>query len=139
RPTPSRSPGGSLLASTGADDDGYFFSDNKRLLLVLAAAVSKSGSSFTGDRDNIEDIRQRISSLRAAFPGVEAGVTGGPALDNDAMTNAFADSTVATALAFALTIGLLLAPFPRVLPPPVLPPPPPIRLVWSVAFLAPPI
>jgi len=136
RTTPYRSPWGSLLASTGADDDGYFFSDNKRLLLVLAAAVSKSGSSFTGDRDNIEDIRQRISSLRAAFPGVEAGVTGGPALDNDAMTNAFADSTVATALAFALTIGLLLAAFRRVVQPLVMLAVLAMSLVWSVAFVA---
>src|SRR5262249_27870325 len=136
RTTPYRSPWGSLLASTGADDDGYFFSDNKRLLLVLAAAVSKSGSSFTGDRDNIEDIRQRISSLRAVFPGVEAGVTGRPALDNCAMTNAFADSTVATALAFALTIGLLLAAFRRVVQPLVMLAVLAMSLVWSVAFVA---
>ena len=136
RPTPYRSPWGSLLASTNADDDGYFFTDNKRLLLVLADAVSKSASSFTGDRDNIEDIRQRISNLRAAFPGVEAGVTGGPALDNDAMTNAFADSTVATALAFALTIGLLLAAFRRVVQPLVMLAVLAMSLVWSVAFVA---
>jgi uncharacterized protein len=134
--TPYRSPWGSLLASTDADDDGYFFSDNRRLLLVLADPVSKSGSSFTGDRDAIEDIRQRISKLRPAFPGVEAGVTGGPALDNDAMTNAFADSTVATALAFALTIGLLLAAFRRVVQPLVMLAVLAMSLVWSIAFVA---
>ena len=136
RTTPYRSPWGSLLASTDADDDGYFFSDNKRLLLVLADPVSKSGSSFTGDREAIEDIRQRISNLRAAFPGVEAGVTGGPALDNDAMTNAFADSTVATALAFVLTIGLLLAAFRRVVQPLLMLAVLAMSLVWSIAFVA---
>jgi len=133
---PYRSPWGSLMAVTNADDDGYFFSDNKRLLLILADPDGKSANSFTADRDAIEGIRHRISQLRATFPGVKAGVTGGPALDNDAMTTAFADSSVATGLAFALTIGLLLVAFRRVAQPLIILSVLAMSLVWSVALVA---
>ena len=133
---PYRSPWGSLMAVADADDDGYFFSDNKRLLLILADPDGKSANSFTADRDAIEDIRHRISHLRATFPGVKAGVTGGPALDNDAMTTAFADSSVATGLAFALTIGLLLIAFRRVGQPLIMLSVLAMSLVWSVALVA---
>ncbi len=136
RAVPYRSPWGSLLAVADSDDDGYFFSDNKRLLLILAEPVGKSDSSFTADRDAIEDIRRRIASLRTTFPGVEAGVTGGPALDNDAMTTAFADSTAATGLAFVLTIGLLLIAFRRVGQPFAMLSVLATSLLWSIAVVA---
>ena len=137
RPVPYRSPWGTLLAATEADDDdGYFFSDNKRLLFILADPAGKSGSSFTGDREAIENIRREIANLKTAFPAVEAGVTGGPALDNDAMTSAFADSTVATGLAFALTLGLLFTAFRRVGQPLVMLTVLAMSLTWSVAIVA---
>src|SRR5262245_44963660 len=137
RDVPYRSPWGSMLANTDPDDDrGYFFSDNKRLLFVLADPVGKSGSSFTADRAAIEDIRRQIALLRAAFPGVEAGVTGAPALDNDAMTTAFADSAVATVLAFALTLGLLFTAFRRAGQPLVMLTVLAMSLAWSIAIVA---
>jgi len=134
---PYRSPWGALLATTEADDDDrYFFSDNKRLLFILADPAGKSESSFTGDREAIESIRREIANLKTSFPGVEAGVTGGPALDNDAMTTAFADSTVATGLAFALTLGLLFTAFRRVGQPLVMLTVLAMSLTWSVALVA---
>src|SRR5262249_30924168 len=134
---PYRSPWSALLATTEADDDErYFFSDNKRLLFILADPAETSGSSFTGDREAIERIRREIATLKTTFPGVEAGVTGGPALDNDAMTTAFADSTVATGLAFALTLGLLFAAFRRVVQPLAMLTVLAMSLTWSVAIVA---
>ncbi len=54
-----------------------------------------------------------IASLKREFPDVAVGVTGKPALSNDEMVAAFRDSERATLVAFALTLGLLLAAFVR--------------------------
>src|SRR5437867_3979742 len=90
----------------------YYLSEDERLLFILVEPESERGS-FTGDRRAIEGVRAVIRSLRAEFPDVEVGVTGKPALSNDEMTAAFRDSERATLLAFALTLGLLLAAFLR--------------------------
>ena len=115
RPTPYRSPWGGLFSvgGEGSEGAGYFLSDDQRLLFILAEPTTKHGS-FTGDRDAIEGVRATVASLRAEFPDVEVGVTGKPALSNDEMTAAFRDSERATVLAFALTLGLLIAAFLRV-------------------------
>ena len=114
RPTPYHSPFGALFAVEGADSPGagYFLSDDQRLLFILAESESERGS-FTGDQRAIEGVRAVIASLKREFPDVEVGVTGKPALSNDEMTAAFRDSGRATVLAFALTLGLLLAAFLR--------------------------
>ncbi len=114
RPTPYHSPWGALFAVEGADSPGagYFLSDDQRLLFILAEPESERGS-FTGDQRAIEGVRAVIASLKREFPDVEVGVTGKPALSNDEMTAAFRDSGRATVLAFALTLGLLLAAFLR--------------------------
>lgn len=114
RPTPYRSPWGALFAVEGADHPGagYFLSDDQRLLFILAEPESERGS-FTGDQRAIEGVRAVIASLKREFPAVEVGVTGKWALSNDEMTAAFRDSGRATVLAFALTLGLLLAAFLR--------------------------
>src|SRR5206468_911106 len=61
----------------------------------------------------IEGIRGVVASLKREFPEIAVGVTGKPALQNDEMVAAFRDSQRATVLAFALTLGLLLAAFVR--------------------------
>ncbi len=114
RPAPYRSPWGALFAVEGdRPGAGYFLSDDQRLLFILAKPESERGS-FTGDQRAIEGVRAVIASLRREFPGIDVGVTGKPALSNDEMTAAFRDSERATSLAFALTLGLLLAAFLRV-------------------------
>src|SRR5213594_1462408 len=114
RPTPYRSPWGGLFSvgGEGSESAGYFLSDDQRLLFILAEPTSDRGS-FTGDREAIEGVRTTVATLRAEFPDVEVGVTGKPALASDEMVAAFRDSERATLLAFALTLGLLLAAFLR--------------------------
>jgi len=115
RPGPYRSPFGTLFAvDTGGDHPGagYFLSDDQRLLFILAEPETERGS-FTGDQHAIEGIRNTIASLKSEFPEVAVGVTGKPALQNDEMVAAFRDSGRATVIAFALTLGLLLAAFLR--------------------------
>ena len=110
---PYRSPWQPLFSIAAADgDDGYFISEDKSLLFILADPVGEGGS-FTNDQAAIREIRRHIARLRADFPGVAAGVTGGPALSNDEMSTAFHDSTLSTALALAATLGLLLLAFRR--------------------------
>ncbi|PYM19310.1 MAG: hypothetical protein DMD81_03950 [Candidatus Rokuibacteriota bacterium] len=112
---PYKSPWGGLFSVEGPAEAtaGFFVSDDQRLLFVLAAPESQQGS-FTGDRRAIDGIRSVIAELRREFPSVRVGVTGKAALSNDEMTAAFQDSELATIVAFALTLTLLLIAFLRV-------------------------
>src|SRR6266478_4044221 len=116
RPAPYRSPWGTLF-SFGEDppaDAGYFLSEDKSLLFILVETPSSDKGSFTGDQAAIETIRGAIARLRPAFPNVQAGVTGAPALSNDEMTTAFHDSGISDGLAFALTLVVMTLAFMRV-------------------------
>lgn len=116
RPGPYRSPWGTLF-SFGEDpeeDAGYFLSDDKSLLFILVETPASQKGSFMGDQAAIETIRGAVASLRSAFPTVQAGVTGAPALSNDEMTAAFHDSGIADVLAFALTLLVMTLAFVRV-------------------------
>ncbi len=115
RPVPYRSPWGTLFSFGRPEqsDSDYFLSEDKSLLFILVEPASEKGS-FTADRAAIDVIRRPIAELRAEFPEVQVGVTGPPTLSNDEMTTAFRDSEVATLLALALTLALLLLAFRRV-------------------------
>jgi hopanoid biosynthesis associated RND transporter like protein HpnN len=116
RPTPYRSPWGTLF-SFGEDpqaDAGYFLSEDKSLLFILVETPEGRRGSFVGDQEAIETIREAVARLRPAFPNVQAGVTGAPALSNDEMSAAFHDSEIATVIAFALTLLVVTLAFMRV-------------------------
>ena len=100
----------------GGQDAGWFFSADRRLLFVLVEPNSVEGD-FTDNRERIELIRATIARLRPQFPGVDAGVTGSPAISNDEMVTAFADSARAGILSALLTLGLILIAFRRVVKP----------------------
>jgi len=130
-----RSPWGAMLAAAEGDEDaGYFLSDDKSLLYIVADPAGGSGG-FTNDRAAIAEIRRQIASLRAEFPDVRAGVTGGPALATDGMRVAFDDSQLATVLAFALTLGLLLLAFRRLREPLVMLAVLALSLLWSLGLV----
>jgi len=113
RPAPFRTPWGSLFSlDRGGADAGYFVSDDKHLLFVLVEATREK-ASFTNYRDAIEPLRATMARVGAEFPDVKAGLTGAPVLGNDEMEAAFHDSKRATALAFALTLGVLAVAFRR--------------------------
>ena len=134
RPTPYRSPWGSLF-SFGRDPDpdaGYFLSDDKSLLFVLVETPKGAKGSFVGDQAAITVIRDAVERLREVFPNVQAGVTGSPVLSNDEMSAAFEDSQVATALAFALTLALMWLLFRRVSKPTLMLVVLAVSIAWSV-------
>jgi uncharacterized protein len=137
RPTPYRSPWGTLFSfdpSTAADA-GYFLSEDKSLLFVLVETPQGDRSSFTGDQAALDVIRGAIARLRADFPLVQAGVTGGPALANDEMSAAFRDSRVADLLAFALTLLVMLIAFRQVVKPVLIVAVLAVSLAWSLGII----
>ena len=135
-PTPYRSPWGTLLSlRERTPDAGYFLSEDKSLLFVLVETPESEKGSFMGDRRAIEVIRGVIADLKLAFPTVQAGVTGGPTLSNDEMTAAFHDSSVATVLAFALTLLVMLLAFWRVAKPVLMLAVLAVTLAWSMGII----
>jgi hopanoid biosynthesis associated RND transporter like protein HpnN len=115
RPAPYRSPWATLFSFGGdTGDAGYFFSDDKSLLFILVESPKGDKSSFVGDHQAIDAVRGAIARLHAAYPAIQAGVTGDPALSNDEMSSAFHDSEIATLLAFGLTLLVMVLAFMRV-------------------------
>jgi hopanoid biosynthesis associated RND transporter like protein HpnN len=136
RPTPYRSPWGTLFSfgEDAPEDAGYFLSDDKSLLFILVETPESRKGSFVGDQEAIETIRGVMASLHDAFPNVQAGVTGAPALSNDEMSAAFHDSEVATILAFGLTLLVMMLAFARVGKPLLMLAVLAVTLAWSVGI-----
>lgn len=117
RPTPYVSPWESMLIEKGGlGGNQYFLSDDERFLFVFVEPVEKEGS-FTGAKEAIAAIRRTVREVQKQFPEIQAGVTGLPALANDEMVRALPDSTLATVIAFAATLVLLVIPFRRMVRP----------------------
>jgi uncharacterized protein len=136
RPTPYRSPWGTLFSlGERPPEAGYFLSDDKSLLFALVETPKSDKGSFMGDRRAIDAIRGVITELKSDFPNVQAGVTGGPSLSNDEMTAAFEDSSVATVLAFALTLLVMLLAFWRVGKPLLMLGVLAVTLCWSMGII----
>jgi hopanoid biosynthesis associated RND transporter like protein HpnN len=115
RPAPYRSPWATFFSFGGdTGDAGYFFSEDKSLLFILVESPRGDKGSFVGDQHAIDAVRGAIAQLHDSYPAIQAGVTGGPALSNDEMTAAFHDSEIATLLAFALTLLVMMLAFMRV-------------------------
>jgi len=137
RPAPYRSPWGTLFSfgEDPPDDAGYFLSEDKSLLFILVETPPGEKGSFTGDQAAIETIRAAIVRLRPAFPNVQAGVTGAPALSNDEMTAAFHDSGISDVLAFALTLVVMTLAFMRVGKPVLMLGVLAVTLAWSMGVV----
>jgi uncharacterized protein len=137
RPTPYRSPWGTLFSlGERPADAGYFLSDDKSLLFALVETPKSDKGSFMGDQHSIETIRAVIAKLKPDFPNVQAGVTGGPTLSNDEMTAAFEDSSLATVIAFALTLLVMMLAFWRVGKPLLMLAVLAVTLSWSMGIIA---
>jgi len=122
------------LGRFDSPDAGYFFSPDRRLLFVFVEARRQEGN-FKENRDRIEGIRGAIAKLRTEYPQVQAGVTGGPALSHDEMTAAFDDSKVATLIAFACTLLVMVIAFRRVVKPLLMLATLAVSLGWSMGLI----
>ena len=115
-------------------DAGYYFSKNRTMLFVFVGQQREEGN-FIENRERIRDIRAAVARLATEFPGVRAGVTGAPALSNDEMAAAFEDGRLASILAFALTLVILLVAFRAVLTPLLMVGTLAVSLGWSMGLI----
>lgn len=89
-------------------EEGYFWTENKRYLLLFVTP-RKMGSHFTTGQESLIALRNTIAEVQTDFPGIQVGVTGPGALDEDEMGVALKDMGLATMLSLAgLTILLVL-------------------------------
>ncbi len=110
------SPWGSITGAgeqSGFLRDGYLATENGKYLLLQVA----QGDGVEGGPDQIDVIEDDIREVRAQFPGLEAGMTGGPALSH-AEANATAhDIKLASMLAVGSNALLVIIPFMAIVEP----------------------
>lgn len=135
-PLPFVSPWSAAFSLGRLDDPdaGYFFSSDRRTLFLFVQQRRQEGD-FTDNRGRIAAIRAAVARLAPAYPGVAAGVTGAPAISNDEMATAFADSELATLLAVGGTLVLLLLAFRRIGAPLLMLTSLGVSLLWSMGVV----
>jgi uncharacterized protein len=134
REGPRPSAWGSLFTGKREERSGYFLSRDNKLLFMFVEPRREAGN-FTDNQKVVAGIRRSIATLRAEFPGLEAGVTGAPALANDEMVTAFEDSAVATALSCILVMAAVLVLFRRFTKPFVMFLVLLVSLAWSLGII----
>jgi uncharacterized protein len=96
-----------------AQGHGYLVSDNGKYLLLQVAP----GDGVKDGPDPTEAIQRDLNAVRAAFPGVMAGMTGGPALAHAEETTTSHDIALASLIAIVSNVLLLVIPFTAVVEP----------------------
>ena len=96
-----------------AMSDGYLASDNGKYLLLNIAP----GDGVKDGPDPVDVIQADIDAVRARFPGLDAGMTGGPALARAEESTTQHDMMLGSVLAVAGLIALLVIPFRGVVEP----------------------
>jgi hopanoid biosynthesis associated RND transporter like protein HpnN len=97
----------------GVMGDGYLASDNGKYLLMQIAP----GDGVKDGPDPVKLIQDQVDAARAQFPGLEAGMTGGPALAYAEASSTQHDMILASVLAVAGMIALLVIPFRGIVEP----------------------
>ena len=100
-------------AQDSAQGHGYLVSDNGKYLLLQVAP----GDGVKDGPDPTEAIESDLDAVRAAFPGVMAGMTGGPALAHAEETTTAHDIALASLIAIVSNVLLLVIPFTAVVEP----------------------
>jgi hypothetical protein len=104
---PYKSPFLSLFPGDLGDlsQEGYFFTENDKYLLFL---VTPKSDGYATSAQVLQRLRQVVAQVQARFPGLEAGVTGPEALEDDEMSSAMGDITLATWLSLVGQMLLLI-------------------------------
>jgi hopanoid biosynthesis associated RND transporter like protein HpnN len=87
------------------EDEGYFFTNNNQYLLFLV--TSKPGD-YHDSQETLDHLRQVLSQLKPKFPGIQVGVTGPEALQDDEMASGQKDIALATWLSLLGQFFLLV-------------------------------
>lgn len=103
----------SVGPESGVLRDGYLASDNGKYLLMNVVR--------TDGRDDgpnpIDAIEDHLAKVRAQFPGIEAGITGGPALARTEESSTAHDIALASGLAIGSNVLLVVIPFGGIVEP----------------------
>lgn len=93
--------------------DGYLTSKDDRFLFILVDNRTTQGG-FVKHAQPLQRLRTHIAEVQRQFPDVQAGVTGGDALNNDEMVAAQRDTMLATVLALVGVAVLFIAAFRQI-------------------------
>ncbi len=113
--------------------DGYLTSKDDRFLFLLVDDRVEGGGFVKHDVP-IRALRAHIASVQRDFPDVQAGVTGGDALNNDEMVAAQRDTLLATILALLGVAVLFIAVFRQVWRPLLVVSMLMLALCWTLGF-----
>src|SRR5262245_15909251 len=129
-----RSPWATAFSLGRVDDPdaGYFFSAGDRFLFVFVEEPREGDLELRALVGAVRDANRRVAP---EFAGVQAGVTGSSAISSDEMTTALHDSKIATSLAFAVTLGLMLLACRRVVAPLLMLGALTVSLIWSLGVI----
>lgn len=114
-------------------NDGYLTSKDDRFLFLLVDDRAQGGGFVKHDVP-IRALRAHIAAVQRDFPDVQAGVTGGDALNNDEMVAAQRDTILATILALLGVAALFIAAFRQVWRPLLVVSMLMLALCWTLGF-----
>lgn len=100
-------------AQSGALRDGYLATENGKYLLLDVAP----GDGVKDGPNPVAAIEHDIAAVRARFPGIEAGMTGGPALAYAEQESTKHDIALASAIAIISNALLVIIPFRGIVEP----------------------
>ncbi|HYL58145.1 MAG TPA: MMPL family transporter [Candidatus Acidoferrales bacterium] len=93
--------------------DGYVASDNGKYILMQVA----QGDGVEHGADPVDVIQGALDAVRAQFPDVEAGMTGGPALAHSEESSTAHDIAIASIIAIVANVLLVVIPFGSIVEP----------------------
>jgi hopanoid biosynthesis associated RND transporter like protein HpnN len=104
---PYTSPLQSLFPGNFGDlsQEGYFFTEHEKFLLFL---VTPQEGGYSTKLQILERLRQIVARVKSRFPGLQVGVTGPDALEEDEMASALKDITLATWLSLLSQMALVI-------------------------------
>jgi hopanoid biosynthesis associated RND transporter like protein HpnN len=90
--------------------DGFLVTEGRRFVLLLIDLQDEG-------RERLDEIRELTHTVAARFPGLEAGLTGAPALNHAERETTKRDVELASILALASNVLLLVLPFRAIVKP----------------------
>jgi predicted RND superfamily exporter protein len=115
-------------------DNGYLVSGNRRFVFLMVAPKASNAGGMNAEQESIATIRQAIAELKPGFPGLDAGVTGTTAINNDELAGAQANSNLAAVVSLVGVTLLYLLFFKKQRHPLVIVAALTVGLVWAMGF-----
>lgn len=115
-------------------DNGYLVSGNRRFVFLMLTPKMSNAGEMNAEQESIAALRQAIARLKPEFPGLDAGVTGTTAINNDELAGAQANSNVAAVVSLVGVTLLYLLFFKKHRHPLVIVIALTVGLLWSMGF-----